>query len=1003
MTDTTKIEKWAFPFKTAGASSAEVTDPQLYYDALANANSGFYPMGANGLWHGGVHFDAGTGALLEQSAVRCIADGEVIAYRIDEQYPISEYINEIPLIKRSPFSTGFVLVKHRLELPALPTAPTAPTPASAATPATATPTATPSTPAPAPVTSAPTAPAAEALTFYSLYMHLLDWAGYQAQTALARPEFWGEGLYQVKADAPDKVLGLNVREHHKVQNTDANYAKYENKLTTLPRGTTIETGEVAPSPNQNWRKLVRVTPAVAGLTENTGWVYILQAKKLEENRYLVTEKDSTDIPALEQIGLHVREAARVGSNVLAVLPHGTQVKISSEGAVGKYRKLIAIVSGSSVPALTPGEIGALPGFVWLDFLEAQSEPKDKGNVHLLPTPTPIKAGELIGHLGQYQNHDGAAQTLVHLEVFSCEDVPAFITKSQARAASLPDSEKTLVHVQPGTKLVTHTASMTAANPPTVRDPGIKIGVSRTIALAVLNNLPAERKIQTSTPMLGGAPVVTQWWRLDNAFADENGNLISGWLADVISTRENPTGTRHSPWEWLGFDYISETTSASEQLANHLAGQCLLSEAELPDYQMHISTADSGPIKTRLYDIIDGADGTVRDEKLSVAEIRAALSKPWHAQSISQLISQYESEWYWQDAKWDALDKLMEHTPTTPNTDWVAEKARIKTLAWWDKVEGQHGIKAGGMAWHFHVAGLVGNFNTTRVCQCNVLVKVTRWGVNYGPVVWGEGKLGGAPEWNTIEAAGQVTAFEKEIISVMCENEGKINSVHAYDSEIITAGAMQKTINSQGAGELPIQVNNFKNLYPDEYTKLFENQGWYLDLSSGEPKMHYQHPEFSGGQKLVAGELKNKLRSECDASTYGKIIQCRPVSVMACAVGSSPYIKLQIYDFIKRLRKVLLETPNTYDFTIGQLFLSTLGRATALDESVNRPANVVKNLKRALDKFFLQNPSISKDITTWGSNHAMHERKITDIYGPDRPGMTDPTDRYNKIKADLNAE
>jgi hypothetical protein len=87
-----------------------------------------------------------------------------------------------------------------------------------------------------------------------------------------------------------------------------------------------------------------------------------------------------------------------------------------------------------------------------------------------------------------------------------------------------------------------------------------------------------------------------------------------------------------------------------------------------------------------------------------------LGKPWHAQPISQLISQYESEWYWQDAKWDELDKLMEHTPATPNTDWVAEKARIKTLSWWDKVEGQHGIKAGGIAWHFHVAGFIGGFN-----------------------------------------------------------------------------------------------------------------------------------------------------------------------------------------------------------------------------------------------------------------------------------------------------
>ena len=35
---------WAYPFKTAGASSTEVSDPQLYYNALAKANGGFYPI-----------------------------------------------------------------------------------------------------------------------------------------------------------------------------------------------------------------------------------------------------------------------------------------------------------------------------------------------------------------------------------------------------------------------------------------------------------------------------------------------------------------------------------------------------------------------------------------------------------------------------------------------------------------------------------------------------------------------------------------------------------------------------------------------------------------------------------------------------------------------------------------------------------------------------------------------------------------------------------------------
>ena len=703
---------WAYPFKTAGEASKEVSDPQLYFDALAKAENGFYPMGANGLWHGGVHFDAGTGALLDQSEVRCIADGEVIAYRIDDKYPETQYAlikpGSGPESIEAKYSTGFVLVKHWLKLPP---APPPATPADAtATAATSTATATAT--ATAPVAAAAPTPAAEpeGLTFYSLYMHLLDWKGYQAQPTLKRPGFWGAGLYKVKADAPDKVLGLNVRDYHKVAQTDDAYAKYQNKLTTLPRGTTIETGEAAPSPNQNWRKLVRVTPAVAGLAENTGWVYVPEAKKLAENHYLVTEKDSKDVPALEQIGLHVREAANGSSNVLAVLPRGTEIKVSREGASGKYLKLESIISGNAVPPLTADAAGKLPGYVWLDSLESQQTPNAlaKEAVYPLPTAYPIKAGELIGHLGQYQNHDDSTpKALLHLEVFSCEDVPAFIAKSRARASSLPVEQKTLLKIHKGaSKLIPHGEGINASNPPKITDEGVKVGVDLIIPVSVLENLPADRKIKVSETLPGSpTPRITQWWRLDSLLADEAGNPIGGWLADIIPTR-------HSPWEWEGFGFISETVCAADQFACHLDAQRLLSEVGQADYQAQISTADHGPVKARLYDIIDGADGTTHDDKLSTTEIRAALAKPWHAQSISQLITHYESEWFWKAAKWDELDKLMEHTPADPNPNWVSEKKRIQTLSWWSEIN----LNPDGKAWHLNAAALIGNFSS-KGCVC----------------------------------------------------------------------------------------------------------------------------------------------------------------------------------------------------------------------------------------------------------------------------------------------
>lgn len=235
---------WAYPYKTAGEASKEVSGPQLYFDALAKAENGFYPMGANGLWHGGIHFDDKTGALLDQSEVRCIADGEVIAYRIDAKYPESLYgtiqPGSGPATVGAKYSTGFVLVKHRLELPAAP-----PTPTLAATEAT-TSSATAASPA---ATPADSAPVAEGFTFYSLYMHLLDWTGYQATNAPKPPEFLAPTQYSVKNTSSDPLLGLRVRILPSGGDTEV--------LALLPKGCKVTLGE-ASSTNPNWKRLLSV-------------------------------------------------------------------------------------------------------------------------------------------------------------------------------------------------------------------------------------------------------------------------------------------------------------------------------------------------------------------------------------------------------------------------------------------------------------------------------------------------------------------------------------------------------------------------------------------------------------------------------------------------------------------------------------------------------------------------------------------------------------------------
>src|ERR1700712_6025801 len=79
------LQNWSHPFK-------DKRDPLQQLTHMANATAGFYPLGRNGMWHGGVHFDAGTAGVLDQSSVNCLADGEVVAYRFDTRSPNTPFL-----------------------------------------------------------------------------------------------------------------------------------------------------------------------------------------------------------------------------------------------------------------------------------------------------------------------------------------------------------------------------------------------------------------------------------------------------------------------------------------------------------------------------------------------------------------------------------------------------------------------------------------------------------------------------------------------------------------------------------------------------------------------------------------------------------------------------------------------------------------------------------------------------------------------------------------------
>src|SRR5690606_38401129 len=235
------------------------------------------------------------------------------------------------------------------------------------------------------------------------------------------------------------------------------------------------------------------------------------------------------------------------------------------------------------------------GYLASKYLKAQKEPEATDQVVLLEQGIPIKAGELIGHPGIYQNHNSAAQSLVHLEAFSCDDVPGFIGRSRAWASRLPDSHKTLLKVHTGaSNLIAHRDDIKSDNPPKLSDSGSQIGVDLIIPQALLDGLPAANKIHVKTPVEGSStPRTIYWWRLDGLFADDNGNPIDGWLAeqDLITTR-------HSPWEWLDFQWIEDTGTALDKRAYALSARAVLATDDQHDCRARTGHAASSPVRRR---------------------------------------------------------------------------------------------------------------------------------------------------------------------------------------------------------------------------------------------------------------------------------------------------------------------------------------------------------------------------------------------------------------------
>lgn len=660
------LKNWAHPV-------GDKSDPLAQLTNLARACGGYYPLGRNGFWHGGVHFDAGTAGIvgIDQPNVHCLADGEVVAYRIDSRYPLSTLYTKTNAPIEAPFSTGFVLVRHRLQAPVIEGTEGAP----------------------------------PSLTFYSLYLHLQSWDEYEKNPGQARPVFWKAGTYRVKADAADPgPLGLPVYKEARAKS---------GILAVLPRGT-----RVTIIGHQGFVKLTSAQgidlPRVDASSNTLGFVR-LDALEACEGGYRVRDNAIGQTPGAH---LNVLEEASESSKVIATLPRCTEVVISG---TGDYRKLEAIQpagispesdaedeAASDIPLTDspPGppleknqwdgtDFGGPKGYVRFSALEPIPAPQQFDRVIVPDPPIPIKAGQLIGHMGNVQNdEESSPERLLHLEVFSGDNVEVFIEKSCDWANKLPATSKTWLKLAKGTKVISHQASFKKDSPPTLQADGVESANDLLIPRSLLDGLRPESVIQV--PAKDGANALN-WYRLDRLLNSANYTLLDGWVCEEVGVTPWV-----SPWSWEGFECIYDDSSPRENLAYSMRAENELDEQQLERYCRLIEQQEKNPLQKRLYDLIPDGDC---NGKMTARELQAGLRIPAVAQSISQLIIHYESEWFDDSGKWDRLDEMLGHSNSTPNPNWLASKERMRMFSWWREVAESAGLPRNGEVFHFHPIGL----------------------------------------------------------------------------------------------------------------------------------------------------------------------------------------------------------------------------------------------------------------------------------------------------------
>ncbi|NSX07854.1 hypothetical protein HTX81_04570 [Pseudomonas lini] len=413
------LMNFQYPFRKADGK--QFTDAEEIYKVLEGETSGHYLLGSNKFWHGGIHItDKSAPQCVLNEPVRCMADGEVVAYRLNQDYLESTFgDNE----KKLKYSNSFCLVRHEYK----------------------------STPNPE---EGPNKGKQNKLIFYSLYMHLLPYKRYplspdetpKPKVTMKVGDFKAYDEAPLSSDiiSPGKVTNgtkLEVLEQKDVNNIT--YAKGKILSGSVKAGS----NKVRDVGTEIWFAYLKDGEPYKNSQHHRIWTADVIPERARPNYW----QGKVKARATKRLPIHQSPANPTNGQ-----PAGAPVDGGLELAVNSViefdsKEIVNLVIGNKLRrmascTLVSGGVwqptGNAPPTFWTNVENDPASqyvqwetvtPTDFDSV--ASTRTGIKAGDPIGYLGQTENLTGenggvASKYQVHVEIFTAEaDVKEFLKNS----------------------------------------------------------------------------------------------------------------------------------------------------------------------------------------------------------------------------------------------------------------------------------------------------------------------------------------------------------------------------------------------------------------------------------------------------------------------------------------------------------------------------------------------------------------------------------------------